>query len=100
MLIWKRCVAQIRDAHSSMTASMMTRDGWDRAGQEDGGGMGTRGICTEVAGMLEEVATASDEQEEEPPPRVPAAQRFATAVQASLAAADATGVPIDEDPNT
>ena len=60
-------------------------------GQEEGGEQGMRGICMEVAGLLEEVAAAGDEIEDEPPEAAPAAQRFAQGVQASLAAAQATG---------
>ena len=56
-----------------------------------------RKICMEVAGLLEEVAASGDDQEDEPPPRLPTAQRFAAAVQASLSAAEAVGVVPDQD---
>lgn len=56
-----------------------------------------RGICMDVAGMLEEVAGSAEEPLDEPPPRVSAAQRFAAAVQTSLTAADALGYPADDD---
>lgn len=67
------------------------------AGQEESGEAGMRGICMEVASLLEEVAAAGDEMEEEPAEAAPAAQRFAQGVQVALAAADSMGLPGSSD---
>lgn len=55
-----------------------------------------RGICMDVANLLEEVAGSGDEGEEEPSDPSPAAQRFAQGVQAALANADALGIQTSE----
>lgn len=57
-----------------------------------------RSICMEVAGLLEEVATSGDEPDDEATERRSCAQRFISAVQASLAAAEALGISTDDDP--
>ena len=69
------------------------------AGQEEGNEAGMRSICMEVAGLLEEVASSGDDQEDDTPERIPSAQRFATAVQVSLSAAEALGISTDDDPS-
>lgn len=55
-----------------------------------------REICMDVANQLEEVANSGEDFDEDPPLRIPAPQRFVAAVQASVTAAEALGMPNDD----
>lgn len=63
------------------------------AGEHRGGDSGMQGVCTEVAGMLEEVANHEEEEESpELPAPASAPARFSAAVKSAMVAARAAGV--------
>ena len=62
---------------------MLALIGEECAGQ-DGGEVAMRQVCTEVAGLLNSVASAEDDETTERPTPATAPNRFAAAVQAAL----------------
>ena len=89
MLLCRYHLAHALPRHTTVVESFR----WGFAGEQRGGDSGMQGVCTEVAGILEEVAEHEEEEESpELPAPASAPARFSAAVKSAMVAARAAGL--------